>query len=114
MGKYELQHCSFRPQRDLGLRFSRTRTLMRIGLPSKPKVSRSRRSKIVRFHPKSSLEIVIPGGARLHGPTIVGMFVGLAGTILLVAPEAIREGFGRDQLVQRHRTVYRLQESVAH
>jgi drug/metabolite transporter (DMT)-like permease len=40
------------------------------------------------------VEALIPGGARLHGPTIVGMFVGLAGTILLVAPDAMREGFG--------------------
>jgi drug/metabolite transporter (DMT)-like permease len=40
------------------------------------------------------VEALIPGGERLHGPTIVGMFVGLAGTILLVAPEALQEGFG--------------------
>jgi drug/metabolite transporter (DMT)-like permease len=40
------------------------------------------------------VEALIPGGARLHGPTIVGMFVGLAGTVLLVAPEAMHEGFG--------------------
>jgi drug/metabolite transporter (DMT)-like permease len=40
------------------------------------------------------VEALIPGGAKLHGPTIVGMLVGLAGTILLVAPEAMHEGFG--------------------
>jgi len=40
------------------------------------------------------VEALIPGGARLHGPTIAGMFVGLAGSILLVAPEAMHEGFG--------------------
>jgi drug/metabolite transporter (DMT)-like permease len=40
------------------------------------------------------VEALIPGGARLHGPTIAGMFVGLAGAILLVAPEALQEGFG--------------------
>ena len=40
------------------------------------------------------VEALIPRGARLHGPTIAGMFVGLAGTILLVAPDAMREGFG--------------------
>jgi hypothetical protein len=34
-----------RRQWDLGFRFSRIRTLMRIGLPSKPNVSRSRRSR---------------------------------------------------------------------
>jgi drug/metabolite transporter (DMT)-like permease len=39
------------------------------------------------------VEALIPGGARLHGPTIAGMFVGLAGTTLLVAPEVIEEGF---------------------
>ncbi len=40
------------------------------------------------------VEALIPGGARLHGPTIAGMFVGLAGSILLVAPEALQEGSG--------------------
>jgi drug/metabolite transporter (DMT)-like permease len=40
------------------------------------------------------VEALIPGGVRLHGPTIVAMLVGLAGTVLLVAPEAMREGFG--------------------
>jgi drug/metabolite transporter (DMT)-like permease len=40
------------------------------------------------------VEALIPGGVRLHGPTIVAMLVGLAGTILLVAPEAMQEGFG--------------------
>ena len=40
------------------------------------------------------VEALIPGGARLHGPTIVGMLVGLVGSILLVAPEAMHEGFG--------------------
>jgi drug/metabolite transporter (DMT)-like permease len=40
------------------------------------------------------VEALIPGGARLHGPTILGMLVGLVGSILLVAPEAMQEGFG--------------------
>ncbi len=40
------------------------------------------------------MEALIPGGDRLHGPTIAGMFVGLAGSVLLVAPEALHEGFG--------------------
>jgi drug/metabolite transporter (DMT)-like permease len=40
------------------------------------------------------LEALIPGGDRLHGPTILGMLVGLVGTLLLVAPDAMREGFG--------------------
>ncbi|HTC88986.1 MAG TPA: EamA family transporter, partial [Bryobacteraceae bacterium] len=40
------------------------------------------------------VEALIPGGVRLHLPTIVAMLVGLAGTVLLVAPEAMQEGFG--------------------
>jgi drug/metabolite transporter (DMT)-like permease len=40
------------------------------------------------------VEALIPGGARLHGPTIAGMLVGLAGAVLLVAPDAMREGLG--------------------
>lgn len=40
------------------------------------------------------VEALIPGGDRLHGPTIAGMLVGLAGAILLVAPDAMREGLG--------------------
>ena len=40
------------------------------------------------------IDALIPGGERLHGPTIVAMLVGLAGTTLLVAPEIIHEGFG--------------------
>jgi drug/metabolite transporter (DMT)-like permease len=40
------------------------------------------------------IDALIPGGERLHGPTIFAMLVGLAGTTLLVAPEIIREGFG--------------------
>ena len=38
------------------------------------------------------MEALIPGGEGLHAPTILGMLVGLAGSILLVAPSAIREG----------------------
>jgi drug/metabolite transporter (DMT)-like permease len=38
-------------------------------------------------------EALIPGGDRLHGPTLIGMLVGLAGTLLLVAPSAMEEGF---------------------
>jgi drug/metabolite transporter (DMT)-like permease len=38
------------------------------------------------------IEALIPGGARLHGPTLVGMLVGFAGTLLLVAPTAIQQG----------------------
>lgn len=39
------------------------------------------------------IEALVPGGDRLHGPTILGMLVGLAGTLLLVAPNAIQHGF---------------------
>ncbi len=39
------------------------------------------------------LEAIIPGGERLHGPTLLGMLVGLAGTLLLVAPSAMQQGF---------------------
>jgi len=39
------------------------------------------------------IEALIPGGARLHGPTLFGMLVGFAGTLLLVLPSAIHEGF---------------------
>ena len=40
------------------------------------------------------IDALIPGGERLHGPTVLAMLVGLAGTTLLVAPEMMREGFG--------------------
>jgi len=40
------------------------------------------------------VEALIPGGDRLHGPTIAGMLVGLAGTVLLVAPIGAYQGFG--------------------
>jgi drug/metabolite transporter (DMT)-like permease len=40
------------------------------------------------------IDALIPGGERLHAPTIFAMLVGLAGTTLLVAPEIMREGFG--------------------
>jgi drug/metabolite transporter (DMT)-like permease len=39
------------------------------------------------------MEALIPGGQRLHGPTLVGMFVGLLGTSLLIAPTAIQQGW---------------------
>jgi drug/metabolite transporter (DMT)-like permease len=40
------------------------------------------------------IDALIPGGERLHGPTVFAMLVGLAGTTLLVAPEIMGEGFG--------------------
>jgi drug/metabolite transporter (DMT)-like permease len=39
------------------------------------------------------IDASIPGGERLHGPTILAMLVGLVGTTLLVAPEIVSEGF---------------------
>ena len=39
------------------------------------------------------VDAIIPGGDRLHGFTVVGMFIGLAGTLLLVAPSAIQQGW---------------------
>jgi len=38
------------------------------------------------------MEALVPGGDRLHGPTIAGMLVGLGGTLLLVAPSAVHNG----------------------
>jgi drug/metabolite transporter (DMT)-like permease len=38
-------------------------------------------------------EALLPGGERLHIPTIAGMLVGLLGTVLLVGPSAIQHGF---------------------
>ena len=34
-----------------------------------------------------SIEALLPGGERLHGPTIFGMLVGLGGAALLLAPD---------------------------
>lgn len=39
------------------------------------------------------MEALIPGGERLHGPTIAGMLVGLLGTALLVTPNAMHQGW---------------------
>lgn len=38
------------------------------------------------------MEALIPGGERLHAPTIFGMLVGLSGTALLVGPSAVEHG----------------------
>jgi drug/metabolite transporter (DMT)-like permease len=40
------------------------------------------------------VETLLPGGDRPNFPTIGGMLVGLAGTLLLVAPDAMQQGFG--------------------
>jgi drug/metabolite transporter (DMT)-like permease len=44
------------------------------------------------------IDALIPGGDRLHGPTILGMLVGLAGTLLLVAPSAMQQGWSGPML----------------
>ncbi len=44
------------------------------------------------------IDASIPGGKRLHGPTVLAMLVGLVGTTLLVAPEIVSEGFGGPML----------------
>jgi len=40
------------------------------------------------------VEALLPGGERLHGPTIAGMMVGLVGTVLLVGPSVVVHGLG--------------------
>ena len=40
------------------------------------------------------VEAFLPGGKRPNLPTIVGLIVGFAGTVLLFLPDVIREGFG--------------------
>ena len=40
------------------------------------------------------IESVLPGGDRPNLPTMGGMLVGLAGTLLLVAPDALEQGLG--------------------
>jgi drug/metabolite transporter (DMT)-like permease len=44
-------------------------------------------------------EALLPGGQRLHGPTIAAMLVGVLGTVLLVGPSAIHQGFGGPVLI---------------
>lgn len=38
------------------------------------------------------VEALIPGGERLHGPTILGLLIGVAGTALLIGPGALQQG----------------------
>lgn len=42
------------------------------------------------------MEAMMPGGERLHGPTILGMIVGAAGAGMLVAPGAFSGGLGQN------------------
>lgn len=39
------------------------------------------------------MEAFLPGGEPLHLPRIVGMLIGFAGTLMLVAPSAVSHGF---------------------
>jgi drug/metabolite transporter (DMT)-like permease len=41
-----------------------------------------------------AMEALLPGGERLHLPTILGMLAGFAGTMLLVAPGVMSHGMG--------------------
>src|SRR5258708_26226261 len=45
------------------------------------------------------LEALLPGGVRLHGPTIVGMLVGLFGAALLVAPDVMGHSLNNNILI---------------
>ncbi|MBX9599745.1 MAG: EamA family transporter [Bryobacteraceae bacterium] len=38
------------------------------------------------------IEALIPGGDRLHGPTMAGMLIGLSGVAFLLGPDAMRGG----------------------
>lgn len=44
------------------------------------------------------LEALLPGGQRLHWPTIFGMLIGLGGAALLVAPDILGHGLGQHTL----------------
>lgn len=45
------------------------------------------------------MEALLPGGERLHGPTIFGMLVGFAGVALLVAPEIAGHSVDKPTLI---------------
>ena len=44
------------------------------------------------------IEALVPGGERLHAPTIAGMLIGLAGAALLIAPGAWSHGVDHNLL----------------
>jgi drug/metabolite transporter (DMT)-like permease len=44
------------------------------------------------------METLLPGGERLHVPTIAGMIVGLLGAALLVAPSVAESGWGSNTM----------------
>src|SRR5207244_9688810 len=45
------------------------------------------------------IEAMMPGGERLHAPTIFGMIVGFAGVALLLSPGISPKGFSRAMLL---------------
>ncbi|MBK9166805.1 MAG: EamA family transporter [Bryobacterales bacterium] len=45
-----------------------------------------------------SLEAALPGGQRLHGPTVAGMVVGLLGALVLLAPDLTGQSLDRSLL----------------
>jgi drug/metabolite transporter (DMT)-like permease len=45
------------------------------------------------------LEALLPGGARLHWPTVFGMLIGLCGAALLVAPDILGSSLDRNILL---------------
>ena len=45
------------------------------------------------------IEAFLPGGARLHWPTIFGMLVGLSGSALLVAPDILGHSLNKNTLI---------------
>ncbi len=44
----------------------------------------------------TGIEAAMPGGERLQAPVMTGMLIGLAGTALLLGPDAWRHGFSGD------------------
>ena len=46
----------------------------------------------------TGIEAFLPGGARLHWPTILGMLVGFSGAALLVAPDVMHQTLSRNTL----------------
>jgi drug/metabolite transporter (DMT)-like permease len=45
------------------------------------------------------LEALLPGGVRLHWPTIFGMFIGLSGAALLVLPDILGHSLNQNILI---------------
>ena len=56
---------------------------------------------IITFSPfwMVGMEALVPGGERLHGPTILGMLIGLGGAGLLFAPDLETHSVNRNLLI---------------